>query len=101
MKILIGDYEIEKDRNGYILTIYGISNKGKNEWFRVQKDQVYPSSLTATIEYIRQKKLDKELNVTLWEALEEIERIDKQFITELTEAFKGINMEEFLDTKIK
>jgi hypothetical protein len=31
MKIFIGDYELEKDRNGYILTIYGISNKGINE----------------------------------------------------------------------
>lgn len=101
MKIFIGDYELEKDRNGYILTIYGISNKGINEWSRVQKDQVYPSSLIAAIQYIRQKKLDRELNVSLWEALEEIERIDKQFITELTEAFRGINMDEFLDTKTK
>jgi len=93
MKITYKDYEIEEDRNGFILTRYSITperdkngNINKTAWEKVVADQTYPTTLERCFEKIlHHYKRSALIELELKDAIQEIKRIDEQFIIELRE----------------
>ena len=82
MKIKIENFEIEPDRNGYILTEWGI---GKDTEKKVGeeyiKEQTYPSTLEkALLKVAHKMKKDKEGVFTIDEAIKKFKEIDNQLL---------------------
>ena len=91
MKITYKQYEITEDRNGYILTEYGIvpekNSKGesnKTAGSTIIADQCYPSTLEACVLKIshRERKHKKE-SVALEELAETLKEINNNFIKDI------------------
>lgn len=91
MKIIYKNFEIEEDRNSFILTKYWTVplydrnwKQNKTAWERVIIEQVYPSSLKRCLEKILHSiKRDNESKLELKDAIKEIERINNKAIEEI------------------
>ena len=80
MNIKYKNFEIEEDRNWFILSEYW-NNK---EWKYVQKDQIYPSTLENCILRIAHKlKRDAKATVELWEYLKLAREINDELLTNI------------------
>lgn len=89
MKLKIYDFEIEEDRNSFILTeFWEIKNK---DWeIRYwEKNQTYPSTLERCFEKILHTyKKNKNITLELDEYLKEITKINNEFLEELRKIIK-------------
>ena len=89
MKLKIYDFEIEEDRSWYILREFWII-KNIKDWIEVEryweKDAVYPSTLENCFKRILHSyKKNKEITLTLEQYIEEIKRINTEFLIDLKE----------------
>lgn len=89
MKLKIYNFEIEEDRNSFILTEYWEIEETinwKKTWnIRVWvKDQTYPSTLARCFEKIQHSlKKNKNIVLEIEEYKKEIEKINNDFIQEI------------------
>jgi len=89
MKLKIYDFEIEEDRSWYILREFWII-KNIKDWIEVEryweKDAVYPSTLENCFKRILHSyKKNKDITLTLEQYIEEIKRINTEFLIDLKE----------------
>ncbi len=90
MIIKYKNFTIEQDRSCYVLTEYGITEKGENIGQEFIKDQTYPATLTKALEKIAYKLRKSNPDVLeLNKAIESIERINKEFVSDIKDVIKS------------